>query len=478
MQSTASNSGPKRSGSSPSGNSSRTAAPVAARRSRGPSGHRRAASVAVTRKPRRCSDRASKPTPHAASSTEARSGGRGWRPGPGPGSTRPRSRRASDTGSPTPRMGQRRAAGDPEDLGLLGRELLVGEDALGVQVSDLLSSSTFAATARRGAGGVPVDRLLGRLLLVLGLFLLGPLVVLPAGDPSGHGRGRTRDDGGRATPRTRPPRRIMVVVSSALVGGVELVERRDDGLDRNAAEATSWPPAWRTATANGAAQQVLVEQEDAGGVGVEDRGGLGHVVLPQHADRTPSKTVRSSSPSPSMSASSRMVSAPSASLLTRTRSMMRIRPRSTRSSRYRRPRRSAAGELDEDPVDRTHFLDVVSHVALLLGTVPGLRFQRRAGPVSPSPAGVIADPRGGEPLAAGSASGSADSRHGLRGDRHRSSRSSRPCRAAGFEVLCTEAVTPGSGGGSRTRRLCRGWCALLGDLGVSIEGLHRVEPSD
>ena len=30
------------------------------------------------------------------------------------------------------------------------------------------------------------------------------------------------------------------------------------------------------------------------------------------------------------------------------------------------------GELDEDPVDRTHFLDVVSHLVLPGGTLPGV----------------------------------------------------------------------------------------------------------
>ncbi len=62
--------------------------------------------------------------------------------------------------------------------------------------------------------------------------------------------------------------------------------------------------------------------------------------------------------------------------------MMRIRPRSTRSSRYgaAAPAGRRSGELDQDPVDRTHFLDVVSHLDLLLGTAPR-RFLAGGGPI-------------------------------------------------------------------------------------------------
>ena len=83
------------------------------------------------------------------------------------------------------------AVGSPlgaENLGFLGRELLIGENALVAEASQLLQ-------LRDRIGRRLGRRLLVRLLGVLLLLLLRPAVRLPARDPVRHSRGRSGDRG-------------------------------------------------------------------------------------------------------------------------------------------------------------------------------------------------------------------------------------------------------------------------------------------
>jgi hypothetical protein len=85
---------------------------------------------------------------------------------------------------------------DPQSLGLRRRELLVREDALLVELGQLLELRVRVLRGRCGRSLLLCQRLLAHLLLVLGLVLRLPLLVLPAGDAAGHGGGGAGDDGG------------------------------------------------------------------------------------------------------------------------------------------------------------------------------------------------------------------------------------------------------------------------------------------
>ena len=79
-------------------------------------------------------------------------------------------------------------------------------------------------------------------------------------------------------------------------------------------------------------------------------------------DDAPSNTVRSCSPVPS-SAMFTPATDPSSAFLTNTRSMIRMMPRSTRSTSIGRPSPVILfpGELDDQIVDRAHLFEVVAH---------------------------------------------------------------------------------------------------------------------
>src|SRR6185312_4318289 len=93
------------------------------------------------------------------------------------------------------------AASHVEDLGLLRRELLLGEDALVLQRRELLELRDRVGLGRGGGGRLLVDRLLGVLLLrVLLVVLLRPARGLAARDAVADGGGRPGDDGGAGYP--------------------------------------------------------------------------------------------------------------------------------------------------------------------------------------------------------------------------------------------------------------------------------------
>src|SRR5262249_30841203 len=91
-----------------------------------------------------------------------------------------------------------------QDLCLLGLELGVGEDALGLQVGqplkltdDIGLGCSRGGRSRGGRRLLVVLLLLLLLLVVLLVFLLGPTIGLPAGDAVGN-RGRGAGNHGRA----------------------------------------------------------------------------------------------------------------------------------------------------------------------------------------------------------------------------------------------------------------------------------------
>ena len=86
-----------------------------------------------------------------------------------------------------------RVASDSEDLGLAGRELLIGEHALSVKVRQVLKlSGCIVLLRRRRRGGRSSGGLL-RVLLVVLLFPLGGLTTVHA---PGYGGGGSRNDSG------------------------------------------------------------------------------------------------------------------------------------------------------------------------------------------------------------------------------------------------------------------------------------------
>src|SRR5439155_27257943 len=93
------------------------------------------------------------------------------------GRGRRRRRRTPLRAGCTPRPASRAAVLDAQDLGLGGRELLVGEHALAVQLRQVLELRVRILGGRSLWGR--------RLLLVVGgLILGGPLLVLPACNPA------------------------------------------------------------------------------------------------------------------------------------------------------------------------------------------------------------------------------------------------------------------------------------------------------
>src|SRR5262249_38332542 len=116
------------------------------------------------------------------------------RPEPGaPGSTAECSDGAGG-GPATRRRGRLR----PEDLRLLRRELLLGEDALVLQLRELLELRDRIGRNRGGRGRPGLRR--RSLLVVLLLVLLGPAVGLAARDTVRDRGGGAGDDGGAGDP--------------------------------------------------------------------------------------------------------------------------------------------------------------------------------------------------------------------------------------------------------------------------------------
>ena len=142
-----------------------------------------------------------------------------------------------------------------EDLGFLGFEFGVGQDALGVQLGELLQLGNGVGSGGRGwlrGGGL-------LLLFVVGLIVLrSPTIGLPAGDAVRTAVAVPATTAVRATPLRSPGMRCPFVVS--LVGGVEGGE---NGVLRNVSCRHQLGPSSTQGFRKGCRPSVL-EDQDAG----------------------------------------------------------------------------------------------------------------------------------------------------------------------------------------------------------------------
>ena len=217
-----------------------------------------------------------------------------------------------------------------QDLGLLGRELLLGEDALRLQVGQLLQLRDLAGRGRPwrveavAAGRTPVPA---------------------AGSPA---------PAATSVPAWRRDTRLETEVAVPAITAVRATPRSSPGMVLSF-RARTWPRRPRarpaalapgcgrtlragrrlpaSAFANGAAQRFSNT--------ISNAAVPGSIAFPasslSSSDRSPedapSKTAKSAFPSPSMSPISRALVEPSSALLMNIRSRIRITPRSTRSRR-------------------------------------------------------------------------------------------------------------------------------------------------
>ena len=130
----------------------------------------------------------------------------------------------------------------PEDPGLLGRELLVGQDALLLSSPSFLSWSSMSAPGAAAVAGLPAPP------VRTAAFLLAPLLRLTPAHAVGHRRGGSGDGGGAGHPLRSPgmTRTSLSTVASAA-----------SRLSTTASSGTRWlamktPPLRRTAAANAA----------------------------------------------------------------------------------------------------------------------------------------------------------------------------------------------------------------------------------
>ena len=114
-----------------------------------------------------------------------------------------------------------RLGSDPQDLCLLRRELLVGEDALGVEIGELLQLRHVVVG--RGCGGRRLD-----VLRLLGLILRRVLLLLTVLDAAPHCTGGPGDDGGAAHGPDETRSSSQRHVCSLWFGG--RVRRSDSGV--------------------------------------------------------------------------------------------------------------------------------------------------------------------------------------------------------------------------------------------------------
>ena len=238
-----------------------------------------------------------------------------------------------------------------EDLGLLRRELLVGQDALSVQLTELLElgERVVAAGRRscgRGSAAAAAEPAAGpaaaHLLAWRRDTLLDTWVAVPAMTAV------------RATPRMRPGMSGLLCASSVVDA-----ERGEQRLDRDSSEGDQLTAATPDRCRERRRPAVLVHQEGGGAAALDRCSGLVDVVLAEDAGGCALEDGQVELPSPSKSAISTMATDPSSALVKKTRSMQPDDAAVDQVDEDREPFTGhlVAGELDDDVVDRSHLVD-------------------------------------------------------------------------------------------------------------------------